>query len=123
MDSPGDKEYTLGFAFPFFIAALVLLAADDLAQALIVLQGNTFFLDLLLALLLGIFAFGLGAFRGGLEDLRLHGEELIQRNAILGELVLVLFGRLDLAALGLGLFEGFDHGLGHQLGRGGLRSS
>jgi len=56
------------------VTALVLLATDDFAAFLIEFQLNALFLTLLALLLIGV----VFLCTGGLEDLRLHLEELIQ---------------------------------------------
>src|SRR5512141_3271416 len=68
------------------IAALMLLAADNLTELLVEHQ-----LDALLLLLLTLLLIRVLVFRwSGMEDLGLHLEQLIQRDAILGILGLDL---------------------------------
>ena len=104
------------------IAALMLLAADYLAKFLVEHQLDTLLLLLLTLLLVGVFFLS----RRGVEDLRLHLEQLVQRDAILGILRLDFFRRLflDLDRLSPVSAEIFSrYGLSRHLLGGALLSS
>src|SRR5688500_12599429 len=70
------------------VAALVLLASDNFATFLVEFQLDALLLALLTLLLIRRFLFFAGR---SLEDLGLHREKLIQRDAILVLIVLRLF--------------------------------